>query len=321
MKHIVVITGQTATGKTAAALQIAHEQGGELINCDSRQLYKGLDIVTGKDINTGEFHLHKRVGTFDIGYYNVAYNGYKTKIWLYDVISPDKSFSAFDYVTCCLEVLRFLLEHNITPVIVGGSYFYLQHLLYPMPEHTVEPNWALREKLEQKPLAELQLLLQTNYPQAWTDMNASDQANPHRLMRRIEVLEQVDESTFTAYREFSGKKDYNITQKLGLSESLQVEMKGFRFENRERMKERIKTRVLARLEQGAIEETKALLQQYPLKSPGLNSIGYIQIAAFLKKAIPKEQLIEEWVNKEYQYAKRQFTFMNRDTHIPWTTIS
>src|SRR3989338_8760356 len=98
--NLFLITGQTATGKTSYALKLAQEHNGELINCDSRQIYKHLDIITGKDLTNKTFHSVHKIDTFDIGYYELP-----TKIWLYDVVDPKDPFSSFDYQRCALYVI------------------------------------------------------------------------------------------------------------------------------------------------------------------------------------------------------------------------
>ena len=88
MNEIIVITGQTATGKTKSALRLAQEKEGELVNCDSRQIYKHLNIITGKDVDNSKFQLAKTINNYDIGF--VKFNS--IKIWLYDIVDPHLYF-------------------------------------------------------------------------------------------------------------------------------------------------------------------------------------------------------------------------------------
>src|SRR3990167_7518533 len=90
---IIIVTGQTATGKTSLALKLAKKINGELVNCDSRQIYKYLDIITGKDLTNGKFKRVSKLGNFDLGYYELsdrtpAVEEVKTRIWLYDIVDP-----------------------------------------------------------------------------------------------------------------------------------------------------------------------------------------------------------------------------------------
>lgn len=316
MKTIYVVTGQTATGKTDYALELAQKSDGELINCDSRQIYKDLDIVTGKDINQGTFTVAETVNGCDIGYYTVLHNGNETKVWLYDIISPDKTFSAAEYAPLALQVIKNILDQGKTPVIVGGTYFYLMHLLYKTPQFQSETNWALRKALEEKTVEELQKILQQKNSHMYKNMNTSDRSNPHRLIRRIEVAETTNREEFEASRI---DKTIILGEKTGLKD-ITIDITGFYRENREITRNVIRDRVKKRIEQGAVEETRQLLERYDPSSPGLKSIGYSQIVEYLEKKLNMEQLIEDWTNKEYQYAKRQYTFMKTDKYISWKNI-
>jgi tRNA dimethylallyltransferase len=199
---IFVVTGQTATGKTKLAFNIAKKNKGDLINCDSRQIYKYLDVVTGKDIDKDwRFISIKKSGHFDIGYYQKmtktvaqkSINDFKNqlpdypKIWLYDIITPNQSFSSYDYVQCANYVIDYLLNQKKTPVIVGGSYFYLKHLLYGIETEKIPPDWNLRKNLARKKVKELQKILLTIDPATYQKLNHSDLNNPHRLIRKIEI--------------------------------------------------------------------------------------------------------------------------------------
>lgn len=316
MKTIYVVTGQTATGKTDYALDLAQKYNGELINCDSRQMYKELDIVTGKDINQGEFTCVETYSGYDIGYYSVECNGCSTKIWLYDILSPEKPFSSIDYVPLAINVIKKIMHEGKTPIIIGGTYFYLMHLLYNTPDFETEINWEKRNELEKKTVEELQQMLQQKNSYVFEALNNSDKKNSRRLIRRIELLDKVDTETFVTSQI---SKSITLPEKLG-KKGIDVTIQGFYREDREKTRLVIEKRVEKRIEQGAIEETKKLLLKYKPYSPGLQSIGYPQITEYLEIQISKEQLIEDWTKKEYQYAKRQYTFMKTDGNISWKNI-
>src|SRR5437868_5252363 len=130
MHKIIIITGQTAVGKTKLALQLAATQNGEVVNFDARQIYKNLNITTGKDINVTSFVQTNTVTNFSIGYYNEKIDNTSVRVWLYDIVDPKQHFSAFDYQTCALTVISDIIQRKKTPILVGGSYFYLYYLLY-----------------------------------------------------------------------------------------------------------------------------------------------------------------------------------------------
>lgn len=309
---IYAITGQTATGKTAYAQNLAEQTNGELINMDARQAYRMLDIVTGKDKEPGaQFTLWKEDGKNTIGWYPMG----KTRIWLYDMLDPHIPLSSIQYRKTVLHVLRHLINQGKTPILVGGTYLYLAHLLYlPEQREAATIDHSLRQKLASNTIPQLQELLTQHDPPAETQMNQSDWNNPHRLIRRIEkATHHIPDLPMTS--------SFQLPDVLGLSH-LQIEALGFHYASRTQLRERITQRIRKRIEDGAVEETKKLLHHgYTTDDPGLQAIGYTQILRFTQEYISMDQLISEWRTKELQYAKRQYTFMKKDPHIIWYTIA
>ncbi len=286
MTNIFIITGQTGTGKTKLAVKYAKKYKGQVINCDSRQIYKYLDIITGKDKPA------------------------KNKIWLYDVVDPHEHFSSYDYVKLAVPLIHKLREKNITPIIVGGTYLYLKHLLYGFGTENIPPNWQLRKKLGTKQIAFLQKILKKTSLQLFNQLNQSDINNPQRLIRKIEIAQ-------------SGKSAKSINSnrlRLKLLPA-EIEFIGLRFKDKDKLRTAIEKRVEERLEKGAIDEVKALLKKgYSETDPGLNTIGYKEIISYLKGKIAKQEAVTQWKNKEIQYAKRQYTFMKKDPQIHWIEL-
>jgi tRNA dimethylallyltransferase len=187
---IIILTGQTATGKTALALERAINENGEVVNCDSRQIYKHLDIISGKDLTNNNYFEVEKQGNYSLGYYNMDVpqtpnTKHQSPLWLYDIITPKDYFSSFDFQKCAIPVLKRILEKGKTPIIVGGTYFYLYHLLYDVLTENIQPNWDLRERLKNKTVSELQEELKKVNPQLFTQLNESEQKNPQRLIRKI----------------------------------------------------------------------------------------------------------------------------------------
>lgn len=312
MKQIFIITGQTATGKTKHALELATKHNGELINCDSRQIYKQLDIITGKDIEpNAHFTEVRRIDQYSIGFYELS-----SPIWLYDIVDPKHSFSSFDYQTCAIEVMKDIFARGKTPIIVGGTYLYIKHLLYDVETEHIQPNWSLRSELAHKTVKELQILLAEQNPRFFALLNESDRNNPQRLIRKIEIIQANPEAQVRA------EYPAHITQKLAHSLQLDpLELKitflGFTAQ-KEHLIESITHRVEKRMEQGALEEVKNLLSQgYSEKDAGLQTIGYRQLIEHLDGFKDLPTALQEWVTKEIQYAKRQLTFMKKDPFIRW----
>lgn len=314
---ITVITGQTATGKTQRALDLARLNKGELINCDSRQIYTSLNIITGKDISpTSMFHSIQSIGSFDLGYYKDS----ASPIWLYDIVHPDKSFSAYDFKTCCVWVIKDIIQRGKTPILVGGTYFYLQHLLYNNVTTSIAQNEKLRKQLSTKSVAELQTELIKLNGSFFNKLNNSEKCNRHRLIRKIEI---ISSGHSIQPQELKGLLQQSVEESLSkiLGQLVEIEMTGFRFKDKETMSKTIRDRVEKRVGEGGIDEVMTLLKKgYTEKSPGLQTIGYQQLIQYVKGNLTKEKAIEEWITKEIQYAKRQYTFMKKDKNINWREV-
>ncbi len=280
---IFILYGQTATGKTTKALELCDTENGEIVNFDSRQIYKKLDIVTGKDRPPDP----------------------KYKIWLYDVIDPKETFSSGDYVAHALTTLNDIIARGKTPILVGGTGYYLYHLLYGVPKISVPENWPLRHQLSTKTVMELTDILKQKKPEFLTDLNESDRVNPRRLIRRIEIAYAGGDLA---------EKPTQITLPANLRglQGTDVKFIPFFHTDSEKTREIIRARVISRIENGAIEETQNLLNEgYKPSDPGLNAIGYQQIIAYINNEMTREQMIELWITREIQYAKRQKTYFKK----------
>jgi len=288
MNQIVVITGQTATGKTRLAIQYAKKYDGELINSDSRQLYKYLDIITGKDKEELK---------------NVP-------VHLYDVVDPKENFSSYDFKVKANKVIKDILKRGKTPIIVGGTYFYISHLLYGIETENIEPDFKLRKELEKKSVGKLQTILKELSVEEFNRLNNSDRNNPRRLIRKIEIVKSEDVQ-FLRLERCAGTSTL-------MESKINIELLALRFKKKKQLAKAIRQRVEKRLEQGAVEELKKLLKKgYELNDPGLKANGCQEIADFIKSKITRAVLIDKWVTIELQYAKRQYTFMKKDKNIKW----
>ena len=318
MNKIIVITGQTATGKTKLALDYTNKFKGELINSDSRQIYKYLDIITGKD---KQFLA-------------------KVKMWLYDVINPNEHFSSFDFVKLAVPIINKIFHKGKTPIIVGGTYFYLHHLLYNVESENIAPDWKLRNNLENKSVKELQAILTKLSPELIEQLNQSELNNPQRLIRKIEIEssrhsgkqprvlggarpESNNDSGFIPRIHPEGiaaLPRMTLKNKLGIND-LEFDFIALKFKNKESLRQAIEKRVEERLKFGAVAEVSKLLKMgYSASDPGLKTIGYQQLISYLKGELDFTTAVQQWINKEVQYAKRQFTFMKKDKNISWKEI-
>lgn len=297
-----VITGQTATGKTKLAIKLAKKGNGEIISADSRQLYRYLDIVTGKDLTNNHFQLVKTTSTgFRIGFYLI--NG--VPVWLYDLVDPNQSFSAYDWALCAKEVLAILRKKQKQAIIAGGSYFYIQSLLYGYKDSGIAPNNKVRQKLEKLSTLKMQQKLQKINPNVYESLNNSDQNNPRRLARWLE----------------KSLTKNSLKPLLGISSQYNIEILGLRYKEKQTLYDKINTRIEQRLKQGALDEVELLLKMgYSRSCPGLQTIGYQQLLAYLYDELTFSEAKAIWFNKEKQYSKRQLTFMKKNKNINWQIL-
>lgn len=165
MNKLLIICGPTATGKTKLAIDLAKKFNGELMNADSRQVYKGLDALTGKDRSE------------DI------------PIRLYDIVNPTDEFSVAHFVRLAHVAIDDISNRGKLPIIVGGTGFYLRALTREIDTIAIPPNQTLRKRLYAVSLTDLQDELQRVDPERWEKMNDSDRKNPRRLIRAIEVAD------------------------------------------------------------------------------------------------------------------------------------
>lgn len=265
MNKLLVVTGPTSVGKTALAVKLAKEFNGELISADSRQVYKGMDIATGKDKDSFE----------------------SVKIWGLDLVDPDHAFNLSEFLKFAEESTADIYSRGKLPILVGGTAHYIKSFLFPPETAHLPPNDKLRKELETLTVEQLQERLQNEDEDKWESMNDSDRSNPRRLVRALEIVGLPTEKSDSSY-------DFFI---VALNAPL------------EKIKSNIEHRVEKRLEQGILEERKTIKEKnYSSKLPSQSAHGY------------KDQPIEDWVTEEFQYAKRQLTFLKK-MPVTWFDVS
>ena len=161
INKLLIICGPTATGKTEVAVEFAKKFNGELISADSKQVYRGMDIGTGKDREK-----------IDV------------PIWLLDVVDPDEEFSFSHWVKLAHEAVGDIVSRNKLPIVVGGTGLYINALIHPPETMDIPPDAGLRKQLRSTSVIELQKMV---HPSILQLMNQSDRQNPRRLFRKIEI--------------------------------------------------------------------------------------------------------------------------------------
>ncbi|MCJ7740765.1 tRNA (adenosine(37)-N6)-dimethylallyltransferase MiaA [Candidatus Microgenomates bacterium] len=311
MNKLLVICGPTATGKTALGINLAKKFGGEIISADSRQVYKGMDVITGKDIDKdSEFirQLADQKSKFNIENNKISV-GYRLKegipVWLVDIVEPDYSFNAGEYASLAHQVNEYLRRNNKLPIAVGGTGLYIKALTSSLPLIRIPPNFPLRKKLDKMSREELGTLLKTTDLKKWEKMNQSDRLNPRRLIRAIEVVQAI-------------KNDAdNINTKQYLSEKDDLLFIGLRAEN-DILYRLIDKRVEERYDNGAAQEIQKLKDtNYDFNLPSFTALGY----RIWDEKGSKQTILKKWKYLEHAYARRQMTWFKKEKRIIWFDIT
>src|SRR3989338_3151074 len=299
MRKQLVILGPTATGKTDLALILAKKYGGELVACDSRQVYRGLDIGTGKAPS----------GNFQVSISNSQWIIDGVPIYMYDVVDPRQRYSFSDYVAQSTKVIEGIINRGNLPIIVGGTGLYLKALLEGLPNLAIPVDPDLRSKLEKLTLDELQIKLQKLDPQKWEGLNNSDRNNSRRIIRSIELINMNPYIQQQSQNSNLKTQKYN-TLKIGLTAP------------REILNDRIDQRLLSRIDQGLIEEGERLASQgVPFQRMRQLGLEYGVLADFLEGEISKDLFLKDLKVKIHQYAKRQMTWFKKEKNVTWFDVT
>jgi tRNA dimethylallyltransferase len=276
MNKILAIVGPTGTGKTERAIEEAQKKASILVSADSRQVYKGMDIVTGKDQPS-----------------NVTLYGI-------NLVSPDELCSVAVWYDAVMPHVKQAWLAGKQVIVVGGTGLYIRALTNGIETMVVPPNDLLRQKLTLLSLVELQNILKQKDRTKFEAMNESDQKNPRRLIRAIEIVE-------------SGLKANTHTEKVDVD----IKIIGLKNSNADEYKEAVRQRVMKRLKLGAVDETRMLLSTYDKNLPAMSAIGYRSVIKYLEDNISEEEMIKQWTHDEINYAKRQLTWFTKVPKIKW----
>ena len=317
---ILVIIGPTASGKTKLAVKLAHIFNGEIVSADSRQVYRGMDVGTGKDLDNYELsHPAVRERRGDVTNYelnNVEIK--KIPHHLIDVADPKEEFSLAKYQKLAYEAIDDILARGKLPIVVGGSGLYLQAIVDGYELSYVRPNKELREKLEKKDVEELFNELEKINTDFARNLNESDSKNKRRLIRYIEVNVQC--SKFNDGPVPARARVQCLTKnKNSKYRSLIISIKV----PKEILHKRIYERLIERLEnEDMIGEVEGLHRQ-GVSWERLESFGleYKYVALYLQKKLNYHEMTDKLFIAIRQFAKRQLTWIGRwrrqGTKINW----
>lgn len=277
----VAVAGPTASGKTATAIALGQMLGGEIISCDSMQIYRGMDIGTAKPTKEERACIPHH---------------------LIDFVPPDRSYSAADYAVDAMAAVRDIAGRNRLPVFCGGTGLYLNAVR--TDRHSGMPdvrNEVLRRRLTEEGATEsgrdaLYRRLLSVDPQAAA---ATHKNNLRRVIRALEIYEETGIPK-SEWDRRSGTLNPALNMKIFLLD----------FRNRENLYRRINARVDAMLAEGLMEEAEDLYRRGLLApdSTAAQAIGYKELIPFIENRIGKEEAIENLKTATRRYAKRQLTW-------------
>ena len=302
MKKLLVIVGPTGTGKTNLALDLAKKFDGELISADSRQIYKGMDIGTGKLPG----NLESSLPAGKVGINNPKIEKHD-KYWLvkgipihlYDVTTPDERFSVAEYQQLAYKVIEETHYKHKLPILVGGTGLYIQAVTEGLKIPNVPPNKQLREKLEVKPLSSL--ISELEDVDSYTAKKI-DKQNPRRIIRALEVFYQTGESISKLKIRF--KINFDLL-KIGLTSK------------RECLYKNADSRVDDWFSGDFVKEVNNLIKSGYKESIGLSTLGYRQVAMYLEGKISLEEAKQRVVFEHHSYIRRQSTWFKKTRNIHW----
>lgn len=281
---LVVLVGPTASGKSALGLHLAQKFEGEIVNGDSLQIYRGMDIGTAKPT------LAERQ---------------TVPHYLFDVRDPNQVFTAGEYSRIARPVLHEIASRHHLPIVIGGAGFYLKALLeglFPGPQRVD----ALRERLqtlEQRRAGSLHRILS-----CWDDASALriHSSDVNKLIRALEIIIAERQPLVEAHRRERNRLEGFTVLKLGIHPE------------RALLRGRIEQRTRKMFETGLLDEVAALRAQgYGPEAKAMESVGYRQAQAHLDQQMTLDEAISNTTIRTSQYAKRQMTWFRRDPEVLW----
>jgi tRNA dimethylallyltransferase len=285
MISLVAIVGPTAIGKSSLALELGLTFGGEIINSDSRQVYRHMDIGTAKSTLEEQAVVPHH---------------------LIDVISPDQDFSLALYQSKARESIDDIQMRGKLPILVGGSGLYVWALLEGWRIPPVPPDHVMRRELEARAQSEGIEALYEELKQLDTD--AAEQIDPRNVRRVIRAIEVSRQGK--PFSELQGKEPFVNALIIGLTT------------DRNDLYRRIDARVDCMMEKGLLTEVEGLVEMgYGLDLPSMSGLGYKQIGLFLQRKIDLPTAIQQIKYNTHRFARHQYNwFRPKDERIHWFDI-
>ncbi|KKR42544.1 MAG: tRNA delta(2)-isopentenylpyrophosphate transferase [Candidatus Woesebacteria bacterium GW2011_GWB1_40_12] len=289
---VFVIVGPTSTGKTSLSVELCKKLGGEIISADSRQIYKYMDVGTGKLPIGSSIDIKKGDGFWELD---------EIKVWGYDLVAPDQYFSSYDFAEYALEKTQEIFSGGKNVFLVGGTGYYVDTVTGKLVlNNNIEPDFELRSELEKKSLPELQSLLTSLNLEAFQKI---DKKNPVRLIRAIEK-EKGQKKNLTPLPRLDADFIY-----IGLSGPRE-----FLYSKADRWVEEI-------WKSGLVSETEKLLTMNFGSFPPLRGLVYKSSVSFINKEIEESAAVQRIKFDIHAYIRRQQTWFKRNPDIKWFDVS
>lgn len=281
MENLLIITGPTGIGKTEISLKLANKYKGEIISSDSMQIYKKLDIGTAKvDLDKTDIPHH-----------------------MVDILEAHENFSVADFKFKAKEIISDINRRGGLPILVGGTGLYINSIVYNLDFTETKADYEYREELRKILEEKGSEFLYNKLFNLNKDM--AEKIHPNngqRIIRALEILKNGNEKENNFRQE---NEDYNLIF-IGLNM------------DRERLYERINSRVDKMIELGLVDEVRSLLGQgLDKNSQSLKAIGYKEVISYLEAEIEYSEMIDLIKKNSRHYAKRQLTWFRRDGRIKW----
>lgn len=281
MENLLIITGPTGIGKTEISLKLANKYKGEIISSDSMQIYKKLDIGTAKvDLDKTDIPHH-----------------------MVDILEAHENFSVADFKIKAKEIISDINRRGGLPILVGGTGLYINSIVYNIDFTETKADYEYRDELRKILEEKGSEFLYNKLFNLNKDMAEKIHANNgQRIIRALEILKSGNEKENNFRQE---NEDYNLIF-IGLNM------------DRERLYERINSRVDKMIELGLVDEVRSLLDQgLDKNSQSLKAIGYKEVISYLEGEIEYSEMIDLIKKNSRHYAKRQLTWFRRDGRIKW----
>ena len=283
---VIVIVGPTASGKTSLSIELAKKINGEIVSCDSMQIYKDMDIGSAKPTK------EEMQGI---------------KHYMIDEVLPTERFSVARYKKEAENAIEKILKKGKIPIVVGGTGLYANSLIYGIEYDDIKLDEKYREELMK--IAKTPEGLENLYQKAKKiDEKAIEKISPNDKKRIIRILEiyRATGKNKTEQEMESRKKEVKYDYKVF---AINIE--------RPILYERINKRVDIMIAQGLMEEVKKIIKKYPELPTAMQAIGYKEIVEYLDNKITIEDAIEKIKQETRRYAKRQITWFKRIENIKW----